>query len=48
MIERQHLAIIREIARRGSLTATAKALNVSQPALSHMIGKLEKRHAIKV
>lgn len=48
MIERQHLIIIREIKRRGSLTAAAEALNVSQPALSHMIGKLEKRHAIKI
>lgn len=41
MIERIHLAILREIDRQGSLTAAAKSLHLTQPALSHTIKKLE-------
>ena len=42
MIERNHLAIIREIDRLGSLTAAAETLFLSQSALSHTIKKLEQ------
>lgn len=42
MIERIHLNILREIQRKGSLTAAAKGLNVTQSALSHNIKKLEQ------
>lgn len=41
MIDRHHLAILREIDRHGSLTAAANALCLSQSALSHAIKKLE-------
>ncbi len=41
MIERIHLAILREVRRRGSLTAAADALHLTQPALSHAMKKLE-------
>jgi LysR family transcriptional regulator for metE and metH len=43
MIERTHLRIIREISRRGSLTAAAESLHLSQSALSHSIKKLEQQ-----
>lgn len=42
MIERNHLAIIREVNRLGSLTAAAETLFLSQSALSHTIKKLEQ------
>lgn len=41
MIERSHLAILRELQRQGSLTAAAKALHLTQSAISHSIKKLE-------
>ncbi len=41
MIERIHLAIVQEVARKGSLTAAADTLCLTQPALSHSIKKLE-------
>ncbi len=40
-IERQHLSILREIERCGSLTAAAKSLHLTQSALTHSIKKLE-------
>ena len=43
MLERIHLAILREVDRLGSLTAAANALHVTQSALSHSIRKLEQR-----
>ncbi|WP_339806210.1 LysR family transcriptional regulator [uncultured Marinobacter sp.] len=43
MIERTHLRILREIQRRGSLTAAAEALNLTQSALSHTVKKLERQ-----
>lgn len=46
MLDRQHLSILREVDRMGSLTAAAERLNVSQSALSHMIRKLEDRHGV--
>jgi len=41
MIERIHLSLIREVDRRGSLTAAAEVLFLTQSALSHTIKKLE-------
>ena len=41
MLERTHLAIVQEVDRLGSLTAAAKALCLTQSALSHTITKLE-------
>lgn len=42
MLERHHLAILREIDRQGSLTAAAKSLFLTQSALTHAIKKLEQ------
>jgi LysR family transcriptional regulator for metE and metH len=41
MLERSHLAIVREVDRRGSMTAAASALFLTQSALSHAMKKLE-------
>lgn len=46
MIERQHLGILREVARCGGVTAAAERLNLSQSAVSHAIAKLEDRFAV--
>ncbi len=43
MIERNHLTIMREIYRQGSLTAAANELNLTQSAVSHCIKKLEQQ-----
>lgn len=43
MIERTHLSIIREVDRRGSLTAAADVLCLTQSALSHTVKKLEQQ-----
>lgn len=48
MLDRQHLAILREVDRLGSVTAAAERMNVTQPALSHLIRKLEERYNIKI
>lgn len=42
MIERMHLAILREVDRQGSLTAAASVLCLTQSALSHTMKKLEQ------
>jgi LysR family transcriptional regulator, regulator for metE and metH len=42
MIERMHLAIIREVDRQGSLTAAASVMCLTQSALSHTMKKLEQ------
>ena len=42
MLERIHLAVVREVERTGSLTAAANVLCLTQSALSHMIKKLEQ------
>lgn len=39
----QQLAYLREVARCGTLTAAAEALDVSQPALSQALAELERR-----
>ena len=46
MLDRQHLSILRDVDRLGSLTAAAERLNVSQSALSHTIRKLEERYGV--
>jgi LysR family transcriptional regulator, regulator for metE and metH len=46
MLDRQHLAILREVDRMGSLTAAAERLNATQSALSHTIRKLEERYGV--
>ncbi len=43
MLERTHLMIVREVNRQGSLTAAAETLFLTQSALSHAIGKLERQ-----
>ncbi|WP_210526635.1 LysR family transcriptional regulator [Rubellimicrobium arenae] len=48
MLDRQHLALIREVSRAGSVTAAADRLNLSQSAISHAIAKLEDRHQVRV
>lgn len=41
MIDRNHLEILREVERQGSLTAAAESLHLTQSALSHAVKKLE-------
>ncbi|WP_111497864.1 MULTISPECIES: LysR family transcriptional regulator [Marinobacter] len=41
MLDRNHLAILREIDRQGSMTAAADKLFLTQSALSHTVKKLE-------
>ena len=48
MIERIHLAVIREVDRQGSLTAAADVLHVTQSALSHGMKKLEQQLGIDI
>lgn len=48
MLDRQHLAILREVDRLGSVTAAADRLNLTQSALSHTMRKFEARHGVKV
>jgi LysR family transcriptional regulator for metE and metH len=48
MLDRQLLAILREVDRLGSVTAAANRLSVSQSALSHTIRKFEERFGIEV
>lgn len=42
MLERHHLAVVREIEREGSLTGAASKLFLTQSAISHTIKKLEQ------
>ncbi|MGA1855500.1 LysR family transcriptional regulator [Azospirillum sp. 11R-A] len=48
MLDRQILAILREVDRTGSVTAAAGRLNLSQSALSHTIARFEERHGIEI
>lgn len=42
MLDRSHLAIVREVQRQGSMTAAAGRLHLTQSALSHAMRKLEQ------
>jgi LysR family transcriptional regulator for metE and metH len=48
ILERIHLAIIREVEHQGSLTAAATRLNLTQSALSHAVAKLEDQIGAKI
>ncbi|GAN68861.1 LysR family transcriptional regulator [Acetobacter orleanensis] len=48
VLERSHLKIIQEVAREGSLTAAALRLNLTQPALSHAVRRVENQLGVKV
>jgi len=48
MLERNHLAVVREIERQGSLTAAADALHLTQSAISHTVKKLEQNLGIEI
>ncbi|GBR67035.1 LysR family transcriptional regulator [Gluconobacter kanchanaburiensis] len=48
ILERSHLTIIREVAREGSLTAAGARLNLTQPALSHAVRKIEMQLGVKI
>lgn len=48
MIERKHLAILKEVERLGTLTEAASALCLTQSALSHAIKKLERQLNVKL
>jgi len=43
MLERIHLAVVQEVEKRGSLTAAADVLHVTQSALSHSMKKVERQ-----
>ena len=48
MLDFHHLAILREIDRKGSLVEAASALHLTQSALSHAIRKLENQYAVQL
>ena len=48
MLERQHLAIVQEVEKQGSLTAAAQVLCLTQSALSHSMRKLEQQLGIDI
>lgn len=48
MIEHSHLKIIQALHTNGTLTEAANALCLTQPALSHQIGYLEKKLGVKL
>jgi LysR family transcriptional regulator for metE and metH len=47
-LERSHLSLLREVERRGSLTAAAGSLGLTQSALSHTVRKLEQQIGTRI
>lgn len=47
-IDRQHLAILREVNRAGGVTAASERMHLSQSAISHAIAKLEAVHRVEI
>jgi LysR family transcriptional regulator, regulator for metE and metH len=47
-LERIHLSLLREIDRRGSLTAAAKSLGLTQSALSHTVKRMEQQFGTEI
>lgn len=48
ILDRTHLVLLREIDRQGSLTAAARALGLTQSALSHAVRKVEEQLGINL
>ncbi|NLC37158.1 MAG: LysR family transcriptional regulator [Alcaligenaceae bacterium] len=48
MLERIHLEILREVDRRGTLTAAAESLHLTQSALSHTMAKFERLAGVEL
>ncbi|HWA75163.1 MAG TPA: LysR family transcriptional regulator [Polyangiaceae bacterium] len=48
VLERAHLSLLREVDRRGSLTAAAAGLGLTQSALSHTVRKIEEQLGIAI
>lgn len=48
ILERTHLAIIRAIEKKGSMTAAAETLHLTQSALSHTVRKLEDQLGVAI
>src|SRR4051812_13860162 len=48
ILERVHLRLLHEVEQRGSLTAAAKSLGLTQSALSHSVRKLEQQLGIPI
>jgi LysR family transcriptional regulator for metE and metH len=48
ILERIHLAVMQEVERRGSLTAAAEHLSLTQSALSHAMKKLERQIGVDI
>jgi len=46
MLDRAHLALVREVERQGSVTAAAARLHLTQSALSHAMKKLETQAGV--
>lgn len=48
MLDLKRLAVFREVARRGSFSEAAAALNYSQPAVSHHVSRLELELGVRL
>ena len=47
-LERIHLSVLHEVNRRGSLTAAAKSLGLTQSALSHTVKRMEQQFGTEI
>ncbi|MBM3099289.1 LysR family transcriptional regulator [Gluconobacter cerinus] len=48
ILERNHLMIVQAVSQEGSLTAAGVRLNLTQPALSHAVRKIEMQLGVKI